>query len=188
MLKKTALYWYLFDLKLPNILAPRFESLKTKPRKSLVNSWMPTRIDVVSKKGERPPSLFLPRRNGSALVVSPSRHSTKASLMELNPSKRLVPLRWSALTMPLRARRKLTLETPVTLNLQSTGLNEASPLYISNEKMKFSLANCCRPTPKNSELPGGLALMPGRVGSCRKLKKLSLAKLRFMKMSLPMIG
>src|SRR5215468_8038868 len=174
MLKKTALYWYLFDLKLPNNLAPRFESLKTKPRKSLVNSWIPTRIDVVSKKGERPPSLLLPRRNGSALVVSPSRHSTKASSMELNPSKRVLPLRGSALTMPFsRARRKLTLETPVTLNLQSTGLNEVSPLNMSNERMKFSLENSCRPP------------LPGRVGSWRKLKKLSLAKLRFMKMSLP---
>src|SRR6266540_3711844 len=122
-------------------------------------------------------------------VVSTNRHSTKASLTELKPSKRDLPSRGSALTMPfLRARRKLTLETPVTLNLQSTGLNEASPLYISNEKMKFSLANCCRPPPKNSELPGGLALLPDRVGSWRKLKKVSLAKLRFMKMSLPMIG
>src|SRR5262245_26223007 len=150
---------------------------------------MPTRIDVVSKKGERPPSLFLPRRNGSTLGVSPNRNSKKASLTELKPSKRNLPARGAALTMPfLRARRKLTLATPVTLNLQSTGLNEASPLNMSNEKMKFSLENSCRPLPKNSELPGGLALMPDRVGSWRKLKKVSLAKLRLMKMSLPMIG
>src|SRR5262252_5209438 len=107
MLKKTALYWYLFDLKLPNILAPRFESLKTKPRKSLVNCWMPTRIEVVSKNGDRPPSLFLPRRNGNTLGVSPRRHSTKASSTELNPSKRDLPARGSALTTPFsRARRK----------------------------------------------------------------------------------
>ena len=64
----------------------------------------------------------------------------------------------------LRARRKLTLATPVTLNLQSTGLNEASPLNMSNEKMKLSLENSCRPLPKNSEPPGGLALTPDRWG------------------------
>src|SRR5262249_13990308 len=138
MLKKPALYWYLFDLKLPNILAPRFESVKTKPRKSLVNCWMPMRIEVVSKKGERPPSLLLPRRNGNNLGVSPRRHSTNASSTELKPSKRDLPARGSCWTMQFsRARRKLTLAMPVTLKRQSTGLNEASPLNMSNENMKF---------------------------------------------------
>src|SRR5262245_34895926 len=148
MLKKTALYWYLFDPKLPNILAPRFDSVKTKPRKSLVNCWMPTRIEVVSKKGERPPSLLLPRRNGNNLGVSPRRHSPKASSTELKPSKRDLPSRGSRLTTPFsRARRRLMLAMPVTLKRQSTGLNEASPLNMSIEKRKFWLKSCCRPRP-----------------------------------------
>ena len=48
MSKTARFHWYRFAAKFPKRRAPRWLSEKTKPRKSLVNPWIPARKDVKS--------------------------------------------------------------------------------------------------------------------------------------------